>query len=88
MALGNPEQAQAGMDAWMAWAQKAGDAIVDLGTPLEVVETGGDVGDPIGGYSILQAESDQALAAVLDGHPHVVWGGTIEITRALPLPGM
>jgi len=53
-----------------------------------VDEDGGDVGDPIGGYSILQAESDQALAAVLDGHPHVVWGGTIEITRALPMPGM
>ncbi len=51
------------MPGW-AWAQKAGDSIVDLGTPLEVVETGGDVGDPIGGYSILQADSDQALAAV------------------------
>lgn len=34
MASGSPEQAQAGMDAWMAWAGKAGAAIVDLGAPL------------------------------------------------------
>jgi hypothetical protein len=50
MSQNNPEQAQAGMDAWMAWAQQAGDAIVDLGAPLRVVETGGDSGDPVGGH--------------------------------------
>lgn len=49
MSQNNPEQAQAGMDAWMAWAQQAGDAIVDLGAPLSVVEAGGDSGDPVGG---------------------------------------
>ena len=27
-----PEQAQAGMDAWMAWAGKAGSAIVGFAT--------------------------------------------------------
>ena len=61
MAQSTPEQAQAGMDAWMAWAGQAGDAIVDLGTPVSVVEDGGDTGDPIGGYSILQADSHEAL---------------------------
>ncbi len=35
MASATPEQAKAGMEAWMAWAGKAGDAIVDLGAPLE-----------------------------------------------------
>ncbi len=30
MAGATAEQAQAGMDAWMAWAAKAGEAIVDL----------------------------------------------------------
>jgi hypothetical protein len=82
------EQAQAGMDAWMTWAQKAGDAIVDLGSPLGVVEAGGDSGDPVGGFSILQAESDDALRGVLDGHPHAAMGGTIEILEFLPMPGM
>ena len=34
MANATPEQAKAGMDAWMAWAQKSGEAVVDLGMPL------------------------------------------------------
>ncbi len=88
MAQSTPEQAQAGMDAWMVWAQQAGDAIVDLGTPLGVVDPGGDSGDPIGGYSILQAESPEALRNVLQGHPHQAMGGTIETLECLQIPGM
>ena len=88
MASSTPEQAQAGMDAWMAWAGQAGDAIVDLGTPTSVVDPGGDAGDPIGGYSILQADSHDALAAVLENHPHKAMGGTIETLELLSMPGM
>lgn|SRR5689334_7151515 len=88
MAAGTPEQAQAGMEAWMAWARKAGDAVVDLGSPLTVISAAGDTGDPIGGYSILQASDATALASVLDGHPHTTWGGTIEVLQFLPTPGM
>jgi hypothetical protein len=88
MASNTPEQAQAGMDAWMAWAGQAGDAIVDLGTPTSVVDPGGDSGDPIGGYSILQAESHDALTALLDRHPHKTTGGTIETLEMLSMPGM
>jgi hypothetical protein len=88
MAQSTPEQAQAGMDAWTSWAEQAGDAVVDLGTPLEVIETGGDSGDPIGGYSILQAESPEALGKVLENHPHRSMGGTIETLECLQIPGM
>jgi hypothetical protein len=88
MGQNNPELSQAGMDAWMAWAQQAGDAIVDLGAPLSVVEAGGDSGDPVGGYSILQADSPQALSKVLAGHPHSAMGGTIQTLEFLPMPGM
>lgn len=88
MAQSTPEQAQAGMEAWMSWAEQAGDAIVDLGSPLAVVEAGGDSGDPIGGYSIFQAESHEALAKVLHGHPHLAMGGTIETLEFLSMPGM
>jgi hypothetical protein len=87
MAQSTPEQAQAGMDAWTAWAARAGDAVVDLGTPLEVVDSGGDSGDPIGGYSIMQAESHEALNKVLEGHPHKAMGGTIETLECLQMPG-
>ena len=84
----SPEQAQAGMQAWMDWAQRAGDAVVDLGSPLSVIDPAGDEGDPIGGYSILQADSAEALSAVLEGHPHSTWGGTIETLEMLAMPGM
>ena len=88
MGQSTPEQAQAGMEAWMSWAEQAGDAVVDLGTPLAVVQAGGDSGDPIGGYSILQAESHEALDKVLEGHPHLAMGGTIETLEFLSMPGM
>ena len=93
MSAGTPEQAQAGMDAWMAWAAKAGDAVVDLGSPLaEAAHVGpGSAGaDPlhIGGFSILQAESADALTSVLDGHPHLESGGSIEVLEFLSMPGM
>src|SRR3954451_11009582 len=87
MAGASPEQAQAGMDAWMTWAQKAGDAVVDLGSPLAVVEAAGDAGDPVGGFSILQGDDADALVKVLDGHPHTAMGGSIEVLEFLQMPG-
>jgi hypothetical protein len=35
MANATPEQAQAGMQAWQAWVESAGPAMVDLGAPLD-----------------------------------------------------
>ena len=73
-----------GMDAWMAWAQQAGDTVVDLGSPLEVVEAGGDTGDPIGGFSVLQAEdARRRLREGARRPPHAATGGTIEILQFL-----
>ena len=92
MAAGTPEQAEAGMGAWMAWAAKAGPALVDLGAPLaEVTGAGTPVpapGQVIAGYSVLQADSPADLSRVLEGHPHLGWGGTIEVHEILPPPGM
>jgi hypothetical protein len=81
MANATPEQAQAGMQAWMEWFGKAGDAVIDGGAPV----SGDD--QTIGGYSILQAESRDELNAVLDSHPHKQIG-TIEVLEFLPTPGM
>lgn len=83
-----PEQQQASMEAWMAWAGKAGPAIVDLGAPLAPAAGTTVSGDAVGGFSILQAESADALREVLEGHPHSAQGGTIEVHELLPIPGM
>jgi hypothetical protein len=89
-----PEQARAGMEAWMTWSQKAGKAIVDGGAPVgnaaKVVSgRATDTQSDVGGFSILQADSREALAALLKEHPHYKTpGGTIEIHEYMQLPGM
>ena len=91
-----PEQQKAGMDAWMAWGGRAASAIVDMGAPLgkaaRVASDGAAsaITNDLGGYSILQAETKEALAATLKGHPHFMMGddSTIEIVEIMPIPGM
>jgi hypothetical protein len=89
-----PEQQKAGMDGWMAWGKKAAGSIVDMGAPLGKslrVTTGGasPSTNDLGGYSILQAESKEALAETLKGHPHFMMAdGSIEVVEVMPVPGM
>jgi hypothetical protein len=88
-----PEQQKAGMDAWTAWTKKATSSIVEMGAPLgkSVRVTKGGTSpstNDLGGFSILQAESKEALAESLKGHPHFMMPeGTIEVVELLPMPG-
>ena len=90
----SPEEQKAGMDAWSAWSKKAASVIVDLGSPLGqsmlVSKSGGTpIKNDLGGYSILQADSREALAEALKGHPHFMMSeGRIEITEIIPMPGV
>jgi hypothetical protein len=94
MQKATPEQQKAGMEAWMAWGKKAQSAIVDMGAPLgkslRVTKGGTSPStNDLGGYSILQAESKEALAETLKGHPHFMMpDGTIEVVEMMPIPGM
>ena len=88
-----PEQMKAGMEPWMAWAERCGEGLVDLGTPLgggrRITATGSAPSDKeVVGYSILQAENAAAAHALLQGHPHLEWeeGCSIEVHEAQPLP--
>jgi len=40
------------------------------------------------GFSIMQAESADELTALLDGHPHLGFGGSVEVLEFLAMPGM
>jgi hypothetical protein len=89
-----PEQQKAGMDAWMTWSKKAGSSLLDMGGPLgtsmRVTKLGGEsVRNDLGGFSVMQAESKEALAESLKGHPHfMMQEGFIEITEIMKIPGM
>jgi hypothetical protein len=91
------EQQAKGMEAWMQWAKKCGDHLVDMGAPLinaQQLSSGDQVSkskNQIGGYSILQAENMKELIELMKGHPHI--GGwspeaVIEMHESAPLPGM
>jgi hypothetical protein len=88
-----PEQQKAGMEAWMTWGKKAASSIVDMGAPLgkslRVTPAGSSpTTNDLGGYSVLQAESKEALAATLKGHPHFTMAdSSIEIVELMPMPG-
>jgi len=89
-----PEQQKAGMDAWMEWSKRAASSIVDMGAPLGkslLVTKGGATPNTndLGGYSILQADSKEALTETLKGHPHFMMpDGFIEVVDLMPIPGM
>jgi len=92
MANATPEQMEEGMKPWMEWAAKAGDRLVDLGTPLGngiSVSAGGTPSTKqVNGYSILQAESIEEAHELLKDHPHLGWaeGCDIEVYETMPLP--
>ncbi|MSP22370.1 MAG: hypothetical protein EXR66_05050 [Dehalococcoidia bacterium] len=72
--------------------KRAGAALVDLGNPVSYVMTSGGPapGTPhLGGFSILEADSPEALQALLDGHPHFdATDASIAAYEFLTLPGM
>jgi hypothetical protein len=95
MKSSTPEQQKAGMDAWMNWSKKAASSIVDMGGPLgkslRVTKSGAvsAVVNDLGGYSLMQAESKEALAATMKEHPHFMMPeSSIEIIELMPIPGM
>jgi hypothetical protein len=92
MASATPEQAQAGMEAWQSWASGAGSAIVDLGAPLAAGRSVGGAagGGDVTGYSVVEAESEDAAAALFAEHPHLHTPGdsSIEIRELIDMPGM
>jgi hypothetical protein len=94
-AQATPEEAMAGMQLWVDWAQQIGPGLVDPGKPLgnsvrvttrDAVSTESD----IIGMSILQAKSmDEALEMVKDHH-HLRWAEDCEIVvlEEMPIPEM
>jgi hypothetical protein len=96
MANSTPEQMKAGMDAWGVWMGGVGDAMLDLGAPLGAsrsVDQGSPAaggGGHVTGFSVLQADSLDAAAALVENHPHLSTpgGASVEILEYLPIPGM
>ena len=85
---------QKGMAEWKAWVEKHHAAIAEMGGPLgktKRVDQGGieDIGNPMGAFAVVRADSHEAAAKLFEGHPHftIFPGETIEIMPILPMPG-
>lgn len=91
-----PEEQEKGMEAWMVWAKKCGDKLVDLGAPLmngfklNPDKSSEQSKKEVTGYSVLQAENMEEAKSLMENHPHLGWNAacSIEIYETMPLPGM
>lgn len=89
------EQAQEWRAQWTAWMEKAGPAFADPGAPFgpstSLVDDGSRAGAAsLTGYSIVEADSLDAAAALANGHPYLSEGkgNAIDIYELMPVPEM
>lgn len=83
---GSPET----VAAWEAWFKELGDSVVDLGNP--VLGERGTVGPagtplPLGGYTIIDAETVDEAVRLANGSPIIREGGAVEVGKLTPIPG-
>lgn len=90
-----PEQMEAVMGQWHAWADRVGERMVDFGTPLAGgVRVNPDGTAPstreVAGYSIIEADDFAAALELAQAHPHLSMPGgcEIEVHEAQAIPGM
>ena len=92
MANATPEQRQAGLEAWRAWASRVDYAIADLGTPLAHtthIGPGAASADGVCGYSILEAGSAEEIESILTGNPQLAMpDGSVEVLEIIPIGDM
>ena len=90
---GEAEQA-AVMQAWTAWFERLGAAVVDPGNPFtpaaRSIASNGAVADVpaaamAGGYSIIRAESLAAAVALAQSCPQLQAGGQVTVYETFPV---
>ncbi|MBI2610713.1 hypothetical protein HYW60_02135 [Candidatus Kaiserbacteria bacterium] len=88
------EDRKKSMGEWAEWMKKHMANFADAGAPVgkttHVTSSGAtDTSNDIGGYSIVQAESKEAAAALFADNPHLQMPGAIvELMEIVPMPGM
>jgi hypothetical protein len=90
------EKAQEVMAAWGKWMAEVGEALVDIGQPMEggvaVVDDGTEgVATQLSGYTIVQAEDLEAARGLAKNHPFLSEGQgrfSVEVHELLPVPEM
>lgn len=86
---------QAGMQAWMKWAEDHKADIVGMGSPLgktlKVDKSGiTPIRNEMGAWTVVQANSQEEAAQMFVGHPHytIFPGDRVEVMECLEIPKM
>jgi hypothetical protein len=86
----SPEAREQMMAAFQAWAASTGKSMIDPGAPLgrSKVVASGSVGDGaadgrLGGYTLLSADDLDSAVALVQGHPFLSRGGTLQVSEAV-----
>lgn len=93
MKSATPEQQKAGMTAWTNWMDAHKAQLAEMGAPTgknKRVTTSGvsDVRNEVCGYSIAQAETHDAAAAIFADSPHLMNlpGAYVEVVEIMAMP--
>jgi len=88
----DPEAAQQAMQAFQAWAAGVGGALVDPGAPLAQAKTvsadavtDGQAAAAIGGYPLLEADDLDKAVGLVQSHPFLTRGGSLQVSEAVDL---
>jgi len=86
----SPEAREQMMAAFQAWAASTGKSMIDPGAPIgrSKVVAGGSVTDGaadgrLGGYTLLSADDLGSAVALVQAHPFLSRGGTLQVSEAL-----
>ena len=83
----DPEQVAQAKAAFQKWLSEQGDAVVDPGDPVNIVAqvSNGTPTAPIeiGGYSIIEAPTTDEAVKLLQHHPFVSRGGTLQLNQVI-----
>ena len=84
----DPASIATARDAFLAWAAKTGAPLVDPGSPiagtLTLTPTGlvdGPGEGPVLGWSVIEADTPEAVARLIEDHPFVTRGGSLQINK-------
>jgi hypothetical protein len=92
MANATPEDRKKGMAEWETWMKKKAASFADRGGPAgktkKIAASGvSDIRNDIGGYSIVEADSYDAAAALFADSPHLAMpGATVEVMEIMSMP--
>jgi hypothetical protein len=84
----DPDAMAAAREAFMGWASSTGEALVDPGAPIADMTTisssgaaPGEASGPLRGWSVIEANTAEDAAQLLDDHPFISRGGKLQLNH-------